>query len=109
MISHGNIIAMLKSMEIVATAEAAVAPVGSVSSHSELGFTSVSQPTKFSGRDELPINLAFLPLHHCYGLIGYGGRSLLSLVTLVIVPRWDLDFALELIPRYILIISQRVV
>lgn len=66
--------------QIIAAADAAVSPA--------------------SSKRGIPINLAFLPLHHSYGLVVYAARSLLGPATLVIMPRWDLDLAFDLIAKY---------
>ncbi|KIM41001.1 hypothetical protein M413DRAFT_19093 [Hebeloma cylindrosporum] len=48
----------------------------------------------------IPITLAFLPLHHTYGLHAYSFRACLAPSTLVILPKWDINVALKVIPRY---------
>lgn len=47
-----------------------------------------------------PIAIAFLPLYHAMGLHSYVFRALLSPSTVVILPKWDVDLALSLIPKY---------
>jgi hypothetical protein len=48
----------------------------------------------------IPVVLAFLPLHHTYGLHHYSFRSLLDPATYVIMSKWDIDLALKSIPKY---------
>jgi len=44
--------------------------------------------------------LAFLPFYHCYGLSLYSVRFLFQPRTLVIMPTWDVNMALDLIVKY---------
>jgi hypothetical protein len=48
----------------------------------------------------LPVVLAFLPLHHTYGLHTYSFRIFLAPMTLVFMKRWDIEVALTAIPRF---------
>ncbi|KAJ3506882.1 hypothetical protein NLJ89_g6614 [Agrocybe chaxingu] len=48
----------------------------------------------------IPVTLAFLPLHHTYGLHGYCFRSCLSPNTLVLPSKWDIHACLKAIPKY---------
>lgn len=48
----------------------------------------------------IPVVLAFLPMHHTYGLNIYAFRSCLARATLVLMPKWDTKLALEAIPKY---------
>ncbi|KAJ3711570.1 hypothetical protein C8R42DRAFT_688954 [Lentinula raphanica] len=47
-----------------------------------------------------PVCLAFLPMHHSYGLHVYCFQSLLAPVQLVMLPKWNIDLALYAIPKY---------
>ncbi|KAF8625992.1 hypothetical protein AX17_006716 [Amanita inopinata Kibby_2008] len=47
-----------------------------------------------------PRMLAFLPMYHTYGLITYAFRAFLVPSTLVIVPKWNTDFVLSMIPKH---------
>ncbi|KIK61693.1 hypothetical protein GYMLUDRAFT_42715 [Collybiopsis luxurians FD-317 M1] len=78
MITHGNLIYSLHQSVIVGqvTAEVAPPPQG------------------------IPVSLAFLPMHHSYGLHAYCFRSLLAPSTYIIMPKWNIDAALRAIPKY---------
>jgi len=77
MISHGNIIFALAQMNLVAE----VAPV----------VTYTESPR---------VTLAFLPLHHTYGLFVFCFISTLASGTLTILSKWDINAALRIIPKY---------
>ncbi|TFY69544.1 hypothetical protein EVJ58_g346 [Rhodofomes roseus] len=47
-----------------------------------------------------PVGLAFLPFYHTYGLHMICLRGLWWPVTYVVIPKWDADFVLRLIPKY---------
>ncbi len=49
----------------------------------------------------IPVSLAFLPLHHTYGLHTYSFRSSLAPTTYVILSQWNIDIALKAIPKYV--------
>ncbi|KAG6836000.1 hypothetical protein H0H93_012364 [Arthromyces matolae] len=83
MLSHGNIVYSVAQGVVMATETATV-------------YTPPPPQTP-SG---LPIGLAFLPLHHTYGLHQYAFRGLLAPSTFVILSQWNLKVALELIPKY---------
>jgi hypothetical protein len=51
------------------------------------------------GLDGLPTQLAFLPLHHSYGLHQYCFRALVAPQTLVVLGQWNIKTALDLIQR----------
>ncbi|EEB99174.1 hypothetical protein MPER_01197, partial [Moniliophthora perniciosa FA553] len=48
----------------------------------------------------LPIILAFLPMHHAYGLAAYCQRAFVARSTWVIMGRWNPVKAVQLIRRY---------
>jgi len=48
----------------------------------------------------IPVALAFLPLHHAYGLNIYCFINCLAPSTLVILPQWNIQMVLESIPKY---------
>ncbi|KAF9013097.1 hypothetical protein BDQ17DRAFT_1419276 [Cyathus striatus] len=83
MISHGNIIcSMVQSMivgKVTATFRA-------------------SPPLKTP--EGIPVTLAFLPLHHSYGINVYSLLVMLVPNTLVIMSKWNIDTVLQLIPKY---------
>ncbi|KAJ3863633.1 amp dependent CoA ligase [Lentinula novae-zelandiae] len=50
--------------------------------------------------NNIPVCLAFLPMHHTYGLHVYCFQSLLAPSTIAIMPKWDINAALKAIPKY---------
>lgn len=48
------------------------------------------------------VTLAFLPFYHAVGLQLVVLRSMLAPFTYVIMPRWDIDVAIEAISKYVL-------
>ncbi|ESK84071.1 4-coumarate- ligase [Moniliophthora roreri MCA 2997] len=48
----------------------------------------------------LPVTLAFLPMHHAYGLAAYCQRAFITRATWVIMGRWNPVKAVQLIRRY---------
>ncbi|KAI0640953.1 acetyl-CoA synthetase-like protein [Trametes meyenii] len=78
MISHRNIIV---SLEQVITGNAAAAP------NSQLQMPE-------------PIALGFMPLYHSYGLHVVGIRTVWYALKTLVIPKWDADVVLDLIPRY---------
>ncbi|KAF8349615.1 hypothetical protein F5887DRAFT_878405 [Amanita rubescens] len=83
MISHGNLIFAIRQFLILLKAAMQSMP-----------------PPKLPTPDGLSRHLACLPMNHSYGLFTYCFRCVLSPMTLVIVPSWNLDHALDLIPKY---------
>ncbi|TFK27568.1 amp dependent CoA ligase [Coprinopsis marcescibilis] len=83
MISHGNL--------IYSIGQAAV--MGQINAQ-------VYTPPPPVAEEGLPVVLAFLPLHHTYGLHSYSYRAFLAPGTLVIMDKWDIDVALRCIPQY---------
>lgn len=83
MISHSNIIYSLGqtivSMEVAAR---------------------VYTPPPPANPEGIPLTLAFLPLHHTYGLFVFCFRSTLTSGTLVLLPKWNINTALKAIPKY---------
>ena len=98
MISHGNINSSIAQMIITSIAQSEVYTVRyilivSVSNFKPFFF--VAQPP-----DGIPVILAFLPMHHTYGLNIYAFRSCLAQATLVLMPKWETKLALRAIPKY---------
>ncbi|KAF5332375.1 hypothetical protein D9758_016950 [Tetrapyrgos nigripes] len=60
----------------------------------------VVQPIKLNTPEGIPIHLAFLPLHHSYGLHAYCFRAFFLPTTYVLLPKWNVDLALKVIPKY---------
>ncbi|RXW14327.1 hypothetical protein EST38_g11522 [Candolleomyces aberdarensis] len=83
MISHGNLIYSLSQAAIVGMTTLAV-------------YTPPPPPTP----EGIQTVLAFLPLHHTYGLHTYSFRAFLSPSTFVFMRQWDIDVALTAIPKY---------
>ena len=59
----------------------------------------VSQPPMATTPKAVPKTLAFLPLHHTYGFHTFCIRGVLMPMTTVIMPKWNIDWALSLIPK----------
>ncbi|PCH40151.1 amp dependent CoA ligase [Wolfiporia cocos MD-104 SS10] len=76
MISHGNICVSLAQNDIVRASDQRP-PLGIV-----------------------PVGLAFLPMYHTYGLHMFCFRGFAAPATFVILPRWDLDLVLKIVPKY---------
>jgi len=81
MISHGNIVFALGQMVVAGDAAAQVLPP--------------------ADPEVISVTLAFLPLHHTYGLFVYCFRTTLLASTLVLLPKWDINVALKAIPKYV--------
>lgn len=47
-----------------------------------------------------PVLMGYLPIYHTFGLHAICLRSLLAPSTIVIIPRWNTDLVLDLIPKY---------
>ncbi|KAF8157900.1 hypothetical protein B0H34DRAFT_706636 [Crassisporium funariophilum] len=60
----------------------------------------VQPPATPANPEGMPVTLAFLPLHHTYGLHGYCFRAALAPSTLVLLSKWDINVALKAIPKY---------
>ncbi|KAG6883329.1 hypothetical protein C0993_006807 [Termitomyces sp. T159_Od127] len=83
MITHGNLVYSIGQVGVMAKETLAV-------------YT----PPKPKTPDGLPRSLAFLPMHHSYGLHSYAFRAFISPMTLVILSQWNLKVAVETIPKY---------
>ncbi|KAF5348471.1 hypothetical protein D9756_009591 [Leucocoprinus leucothites] len=83
MISHGNLNYSVSQSMVVATAT-----------------MEVYTPPPPKTPEGIPVTLAFLPLHHTYGLHAYGFRAFLAPHTFVILGKWDIKKALAAIPKY---------
>ncbi|PFH48611.1 hypothetical protein AMATHDRAFT_149489 [Amanita thiersii Skay4041] len=83
MLSHGNIKVSFGQMIVLAQEVAEV-------------YT----PPEPKTPDGLPKTLAFLPMHHSYGLHTYCFRAFVAPNTMVILPKWNTDLALSVIPKY---------
>ncbi|KAJ7594633.1 hypothetical protein C8J56DRAFT_927244 [Mycena floridula] len=83
MISHNNLSTSLLQAAIIAQTGAEVSP-----------------PPVPQNAEGVNIVLGFLPMHHSYGLHAYCFRSCLARMTFVIMPKWNIQAALKLIPKY---------
>ncbi|KAK1230616.1 hypothetical protein PQX77_006288 [Marasmius sp. AFHP31] len=57
-------------------------------------------PPIIPNREGNPVGLAFLPMHHVYGLGAYAQRTFWKPIKLIMMPRWNVDDALRLIKEY---------
>ncbi|KAF5387342.1 hypothetical protein D9757_005815 [Collybiopsis confluens] len=91
MITHGNLIYSLQQSVIVGQVAAEV-----------MSPVPPRRGSKFSPKppQSIPVSIAFLPMHHSYGLHAYCFRSLLAPTTFILMPRWDVNLALKAIPKY---------
>ncbi|KAJ8092488.1 hypothetical protein PM082_023741 [Marasmius tenuissimus] len=65
-----------------------------------IGISNTNPPPVIPNREGNSIGLAFLPMHHVYGLSVYAQRTFLKPVKLIVMPRWNVDDALRLIKKY---------
>ena len=78
-----------------------VAPVSSHSTSPRVrsyGSDTYVQPPQSS---DIPITLVPIPLYHSYGLNAFCFRSFAVPCTLLVIPKWDADLVLKLIPKYV--------
>ncbi|KAI0669049.1 acetyl-CoA synthetase-like protein [Trametes maxima] len=47
-----------------------------------------------------PVALGFMPLYHSYGLHVVGIRSVWYALKTLVIPKWDVDVVLDIIPKY---------
>lgn len=52
---------------------------------------------------DIPVTLIVIPFYHSYGLNVFCFRVFALPITLVILPKWDPEFALKLIPKSVLL------
>ena len=96
MISHGNIIFALAQIIVIAMA----APVITVN-HYLIIDTHTNFQYRYQSTEVIPVMLAFLPLHHTYGLFVFCFRPTLGQGTLAILSKWDINAALRVIPKLV--------
>ena len=46
-----------------------------------------------------PVTLGFLPIYHSYGLHFVALRPVWQAIPVVLIPRWNVDLVLDLIPK----------
>ncbi|KAK7444312.1 hypothetical protein VKT23_015324 [Stygiomarasmius scandens] len=83
MITHGNMFYAFQQVAVIGQATLEV-------------IKPVQPPTP----ESISITLAFLPLHHSYGLHAYCFRSFFAPSTYVLLSKWNVDLALKVIPKY---------
>jgi acyl-CoA synthetase (AMP-forming)/AMP-acid ligase II len=98
MLSHGNIVHSIMQIVVVSQAVAKVYTVSSMATCSVGGLMIHSQPPPPNTPEGIPVWLAFLPLHHSYGLQYYAFRAFLQPCTLVLT-QWDIEVVLQVIPK----------
>ncbi|KAJ2958999.1 hypothetical protein NUW54_g14502 [Trametes sanguinea] len=49
-----------------------------------------------------PVSLGFLPFYHTYGLHYVVIRPVAQVIPTIVLPRWNVDAVLDLIPKYAL-------
>ncbi|KAI0720518.1 acetyl-CoA synthetase-like protein [Cerioporus squamosus] len=47
-----------------------------------------------------PVTLGFLPIYHSYGLHFVAIRPVWQTIPVILIPKWDVDLVLDLIPKY---------
>ncbi|THH20611.1 hypothetical protein EW146_g812 [Bondarzewia mesenterica] len=57
-------------------------------------------PQPLSTPEKIPIGMALVPFYHSMGLQAYILRTLLAPTTVIILPKWDIDLMLSLVPKY---------
>ncbi|KAG2123813.1 hypothetical protein DEU56DRAFT_43630 [Suillus clintonianus] len=60
----------------------------------------VQEPPVWDTPDGLPVSLSVLPIYHSYGLYMTSFFNFLGPHTTVILPKWDIDFFFDSIPKY---------
>ncbi|KAL0574266.1 hypothetical protein V5O48_007695, partial [Marasmius crinis-equi] len=65
-----------------------------------IGMSTTKPPPIINNLEGNPVALAFLPMHHVYGLGAYCQRTFFSPTKLIMMSRWNVDDALRLIKRY---------
>ncbi|KII90716.1 hypothetical protein PLICRDRAFT_52417 [Plicaturopsis crispa FD-325 SS-3] len=83
MISHGNLANSL--YQAIVTQKA---------------FEEFAPPPALNTPEGIPISLAFLPIHHSYGLHVQCFRAFIVPHTFILLPHWNADLALKLISKY---------
>jgi hypothetical protein len=58
-------------------------------------------PKALPTKEGIPTMLAYLPLYHSYGLQVYIFRGLFAPITMLSLPRWDIETALKVIPELV--------
>ncbi|KZT23392.1 acetyl-CoA synthetase-like protein [Neolentinus lepideus HHB14362 ss-1] len=82
-ISHGNLVCALAQNQMVTKSGLAVRP-----------------SPQYATPEGIPVSLAFLPFYHTYGLHVFSFRSFLTPTTCIVVPKWNAEFVVRLVPKY---------
>jgi hypothetical protein len=99
MISHGNLTYSILQAITVSDEIAKVYTVSSLCLTTFVEFMNDSQAPPLDTPEGIPVSLAFLPLHHSYGLHAYALRAFLQPSTFVLLKQWDIEIALQAIPK----------
>ncbi|TFK52389.1 acetyl-CoA synthetase-like protein [Heliocybe sulcata] len=83
MITHGNLVCALAQFRMVNEAALAAYP-----------------PPQSDTPEGIPVSLAFLPYYHTFGLHMFNFRCFLAPTTCLVVPKWDAEFVVRLVPKY---------
>ncbi|KDQ62797.1 hypothetical protein JAAARDRAFT_30700 [Jaapia argillacea MUCL 33604] len=83
MISHGNLCFALAQYVVVTKS-----------------VLDVYTPPTPKTPEGIPVVLAFLPFYHTFGLHMFAFRGFVAPATAVILPRWNAEFAVKIIPKY---------
>ncbi|KAI0313846.1 acetyl-CoA synthetase-like protein [Amylostereum chailletii] len=87
-------------------------PKGVMISHRNLGCSAlqpalqmlemekVAAPPQLKTSEGIPIGIGLAPMYHAMGFHFYVLRHLLAPATCIIIPRWDTNLVLELIPKH---------
>ena len=102
MMSHKNIMSSVMQELVMEMAAKAVAPV---SSSIRSGCAHADERRGFLFQlpqsDCIPVTLITMPFYHSYGLNVYCLRGFARPSTLIVMPKWDVKLALNLIPKYV--------
>jgi hypothetical protein len=100
MISHGNLTCCVYQSFIVVRETSSVYTVRYTCFRLPvLLYVFTFKPPTPNTPEKIPVHLGFLPLHHSYGLLVYGFGCLMSPSTVVVMRKWNIDLALDSIPR----------
>lgn len=64
-----------------------------------IGSDCISQPPVFNTPEGIAVFMGVLPMYHSYGLHVFCFRAFMARTTVVLMPKWNMDMTLNLIPR----------
>jgi acyl-CoA synthetase (AMP-forming)/AMP-acid ligase II len=100
MVSHGNLNFTMTQFAALDMAKAQVDTVRFFFSISlDCKYLSPVQPLPSNTPEAIHVVLGFLPLHHSFGLQSFCFQLFFTQTTLVLMPKWNMDVALKLIPK----------